>query len=109
MQWLFPQQLASQAVIRCENPRISMKTQEKLCPVMDDVEFTHKLQESPDQQLHQQLTTLPKQKPAPQRPIPQGGYTPCIRATCGAREREQKCDKGANVLCRIFLFLIFFF
>lgn len=89
LQWIFPQQLASQAVICSETPYISTKTWEKLCSVMDDTEFKHRLQANPGWQLHQQLMTLPKQKSEAQSLIPQGGNMPYIIASCHAKEWEQ--------------------
>lgn len=85
-----------------------MKTWEKLFSVMDGEEFKHKLQETPDWQLHQQLMNVLKQKTAAQSPILPSGDMPCIMATCGAREWEQKCDKWAYDVSRISLLLIFF-
>lgn len=75
--WLHPsgyaQKLASQAVMCSENPYISKKTWKKLSAFMENEKFKHKLQEPLEWQLHKRLLTLPKQKPADQRPSLQDG------------------------------------
>lgn len=50
---------------------------------MENEKFKHKLQEPLDWQLHQQLLTLPKQKPVDDRLALQGMVMPCFVSICG--------------------------
>lgn len=76
--------------------------------LMENEKFKHKLQEPLDWQLHQQLLTLPKQKPVGQRPWSRCGHA-LLCACLWYEEWGQNCDKWAYGVCRIPLFLIYCF